>query len=90
MLGKEKKKKIHQIVELALDVSQGKPDVFVDYSPHTQQLDVSIYEQGWDAEVDYNQKTILYLKGCLSAKLNDFNKVIRQLKRLKAKENETS
>ena len=83
MLGKEKRKKIHQIVELALDVSQGKPDVFVNYSPHTQQLDVFVYEQGWRSGADYDKQTTLYLEGCMRAELNDFNKVIRQLKRLK-------
>lgn len=83
MLGKEKRKKIRQIVELALDASQGKPDVFVNYSPHTQQLDVLVYEQGWSSGADCDKLTTLYFKGCLRAKLNDFNKVIRQLKRLK-------
>lgn len=86
MLGKEKRKKIHQIMDLALDISQGKPDVFVQYSPHTQQIDVQIYEQGWGVDIDCDSKTILYIQGQLANKLSDFNKVIRNLKRLKAKE----
>ena len=86
MLGKEKRKKVHQIMDLALDISQGKPDVFVQYSPHTQQLDVEIHEKGWVYDVDYDSKTTLYIQGQLANKLSDFNKVIRRLKKLKAKE----
>ena len=89
MLGKEKRKKIHQIVDLALDVSQGKPDVFVYYSPHTRQFDVQIYEQGWTCGADYDSKTTLYIQGELANKLSDFNKVIRQLKKLKERSNDT-
>ena len=86
MLGKEKRRKIHQIMDLALDASQGKPDVFVNYSPHTQQLDVFVYEQGWTCGRDYDSATTLYIQGQLANKLSDFYKVIRNLKRLKAKE----
>lgn len=86
MLGAEKRKKIHQIMDLALDISQGKPDVFVHYSPHTQQLDIDVYEKGWRTEEKPCSKTVLYLRGELANKLSDFNKVIRQLKKLKAKE----
>lgn len=86
MLGKEKRRKLHQIVDLALDISQGKPDVFINYSPHTQQLDVEIYEQGWSLDIGCSSKTTLYIQGQLANKLSDFNKVISNLKRLKAKE----
>lgn len=86
MLGKEKRRKVHQIIELALDISQGKPDVFVNYSPHTQQLDVYVYEKGWRSGENPYPITVLYLQGELANKLSDFNKVIRQLKKLKAKE----
>ena len=86
MLGTEKRKKIHQIMELALDISQGKPDVFVYYSPHTKQLDVQVFKQGWSIGIDCDSNTTLYIQGVLANKLRDFNKVIRQLKKLKAKE----
>lgn len=89
MLGKEKRRKIHQIMDLALDASQGKPDVFVNYSPHTQQLDVQIFEQGWTCGRDYDSATTLYIQGELANKLSDFNKVIRQLKKLKERSNDT-
>lgn len=86
MLGKEKRRKLHQIMGLALDVSQGKADVFFHYSPHTHQFDVQVYEQGWSLDVDCDTQTTLYIQGQLANKLSDFNKVIRNLKRLKAKE----
>lgn len=89
MLGKEKRKKVHQIIDLALDISQGKPDVFVNYSPHTQQLDVYVYEKGWRSEEKPCSKTVLHLQGELANKLSDFNKVIRQLKKLKERSNDT-
>ena len=89
MLGKEKRRKIHQIMDLALDISQGKPDVFVSYSPHTQQLDVYVYEQGWNRGALYNSETVLYIQGKIANKLSDFNKVIRQLEKLKERSNDT-
>lgn len=89
MLGKEKRRKIHQIMDLALDISQGKPDVFVNYSPHTQQLDVYVYEQGWNRGAPCNSETVLYIQGEIANKLSDFNKVIRQLKKLKERSNDT-
>lgn len=89
MLGKEKRRKIHQIMDLALDISQGKPDVFVNYSPHTQQLDVLVYEHGWNKEAYYDSGTVLYIQGKIANKLSDFNKVIRQLKKLKERSNDT-
>lgn len=85
MARSEKKRKIQQIMDLAVEVNKGKPSVFVQFSGHVNQVSVDIHYDGWVRGEFPTVSMRAYLSGSLS-KLSDFNKIIKELKRLKVKE----
>lgn len=79
--------KLRQIMELAVEVNKGKPSVFVYYFGHTEHLQVDIHFEGWDEDsrgVDMQMNAWTSDRGTL----DDFDKIIEELEKLKAKENE--
>lgn len=77
---KEVIKKIHKIINLAFELKIYGADVFVEYAPHTNQIDVRVYKDGWGSENDYS-KYLIYLD---DAKSNiELKKVIDNLEKLK-------
>nr|DAT32850.1 MAG TPA: hypothetical protein [Caudoviricetes sp.] len=81
MLNKETQKKIMKIMKLALEKNSiEKNTVFVDFSGHTNGLQVQIYENGWKAyeNPDYNE--ICYFEhNNANEKLDELIKRIKEL-----------
>lgn len=85
MARSEKMKKLHQIMALDVEVNKGKPSVFVYFSGHINAINVDIHYDGWVGGEYPSASMMAYLSGELS-KLSSFNKIIKELKRLKVKQ----
>lgn len=66
---REIKEKVLRIMALAMEVStirkgpdeKGYPDVFVRFSGHVSDLDVTVYENGFDYKIDPHMKRYVHL-----------------------------
>lgn len=44
-----KKEQLKELIDIVFEIqSKSKTQIFVDYSPHVDQVDVRIYEDGWE------------------------------------------
>ena len=78
---KEIKEKVMKIMDLALEInSREKNTVFVDFSGHTNGLQVQIYENGWKAyeKSDYNEVCYFELNNT-NEKLDETIKKLEEL-----------
>lgn len=85
MARSEKMKKILQIMELAVEINKGKPNTFVRFSGHVDDIEVDIHYDGWETNKSPDKQMSAYLSGEL-CKLSDLNNIIKELKKIKAKE----
>ena len=85
---KEIKEKVMKIMDLALEInSREKNTVFVDFSGHTNGLQVQIYEKGWEYWRENGEgrkklnESYLYLDNdnCVE-KLNNLIKKLKEMK----------
>ena len=66
---REIKEKVLRIMALAMEVStirkgsdeEGYPDVFVSFSGHVSDLDVAVYENGFDSKIEPHRKWYVHL-----------------------------
>lgn len=64
----DKEKLIHDILDLVLRINggtvkrkgKGHPTAFVSFSGHIASVDVQVYENGWDLNCKYPEKSFLF------------------------------
>ncbi len=87
MVSKEICKKVHKIVQLALEISTTtEADVFVNYSPHVGWIEVAIFKHGWRRDRIFDKRYACkfdYLNGDPFVDYASFDKVIADLESLK-------
>ena len=55
------RKKIHKILDLAMEKNKENPTVFLEFSGHVNSLDVSVYRCGWYYGMKSDKEFIVYL-----------------------------
>jgi hypothetical protein len=55
------KNKMHELLDFAINLKAKKHDVFFQYSPHTEQVDIFIYVNGWETNKDITKRKTVYL-----------------------------
>ena len=55
------RKKIHKILDLAMEKNKENPAVFLEFSGHVNSLDVSVYRCGWYYGMKSDKEFIVYL-----------------------------
>lgn len=81
MISKEKRKKLHQILDLAIDINNTKANAFFTFSGHVDGVQVDVHKDGWERFVGPDFKGMIFLRG--EEKLKECNSLIRKLKAMK-------
>ena len=55
------RKKIHKILDLAMEKNKENPTVFLEFSGHVNSLNVRVYRCGWDYGMNYDNAFRVYL-----------------------------
>lgn len=74
-----------EIMKIALEKNkEHKNTIFVDYCGHTDQIQVRVYRNGWNADDDPDYNAIAYLSGIYDDKKNreDIQGILKYLKKL--------
>lgn len=81
MISKEKRKKLHQMLDLVIDINNTKANAFFSFSGHVDGVQVDVHKNGWERFVGPDSEELIYLDG--EGKLNKCNALIRKLKTMK-------
>ncbi len=74
-----------EIMKIALEKNkEHKNTIFVDYHGHTDQIQVRVYRNGWNADDDPDYNAIAYLSGIYDDKKDreDIQGILKYLKKL--------
>ena len=81
MISKEKRKKLHQMLDLVIDINNAKANAFFDFSGHVDGVQVEVHKNGWASSISPDLGKMIFLGG--EGKLNECNALIRKLKTMK-------
>ena len=81
MISKEKRKKLHQILDLVIDINNTKANAFFSFSGHVDDVKVDVHKNGWEISNSPDLGELIFLGG--EGKLNECNALIRKLKTMK-------
>lgn len=86
MISKEKRRKLHQMLDLVIDINNTKAHAFFTFSGHVDGVQVDVHKNGWERFVGPDLEKMIFLKG--EGKLKECNSLIRKLKTMKRELNE--
>ena len=72
------RKKLHEILDLVLDINETEASAFFDFAGHVDNLVVYVYEKGWKAYDDPDYRQVVY-----GDEEDEINKIINDLKNMK-------
>lgn len=81
MISKEKRRKLHQILDMVLDINSTKANTFFNFSGHVDVVQVDVHKEGWERFIGPDFKEMVYLTHKES--LNNCNSLVRKLKEIK-------